>query len=132
MAPSRAIGLWRSSFGAVKIERDPGAATGVNGVWVYERQGQEVVGYFSGPLNGNVLQFQWHEPAQPADLVGGGYLVFDPAGHTFSGRWWTAGGDRAGDWQGWRPEAEGDQGEAEGEAAPPSDGPAEQAPPETI
>src|SRR5262245_30230038 len=52
MGPSRALGLWRSTFGAVKIEADNtrgGIAAGaVQGIWVYQRRGTEVVGYFSG------------------------------------------------------------------------------------
>src|SRR4051812_2972345 len=56
MEPGRALGLWRSTFGAVKIEADSskgGLQTGaVQGVWVYQRRGQEVVGYFSGTLRG--------------------------------------------------------------------------------
>src|SRR5688572_10166001 len=45
MEPGRALGLWRSAFGAVKIEAHNskgGLQTGaVQGVWVYQRQGQE-------------------------------------------------------------------------------------------
>lgn len=105
MEPSRALGLWRSSFGAVKIEADNsrgGLETGsLQGVWVYQRQGQEVVGYFSGNLRGNVLEFKWQEPNNPP-LTGAGYLVFDRSGRQYSGRWWSDRRDRVGDWNGWR------------------------------
>lgn len=105
MEPAAALGLWRSTFGAVKIEADNskgGLQTGaVQGVWVYQRQGQEVVGYFSGNLRGNVLQFRWQEPANPP-LTGEGYLVFDTQGRQYSGRWWSDRRDRVGDWNGWR------------------------------
>src|SRR6185436_5497368 len=54
MEATAALGLWKTSFGPVKIEKDPDAgATNVRGVWVYDRSGHEVVGYFSGPLDGN-------------------------------------------------------------------------------
>ena len=105
MEPARALGLWRSTFGAVKIEADNskgGLTTGaVQGVWVYQRQGQEVVGYFAGSLRGNVLDFTWQEPNNPP-LTGAGYLVFDPQGRQYSGRWWSDRRDRIGDWNGWR------------------------------
>jgi hypothetical protein len=105
MEPSRALGLWRSTFGAVKIEADNsrgGLETGsLQGVWVYQRQGQEVVGYFSGNLRGNVLEFKWQEPNNPP-LTGSGYLVFDRSGRQYSGRWWSDRRDRVGDWNGWR------------------------------
>jgi hypothetical protein len=105
MEPARALGLWRSTFGAVKIEADNskgGLQTGaVQGVWVYQRQGQEVVGYFAGNLRGNVLQFTWQEPNDPP-LTGAGYLVFDLQGRQYSGRWWSERRDRLGDWNGWR------------------------------
>src|SRR5688572_1789167 len=65
MEAARALGLWRSTFGAVKIEADNsrgGITSGaIQGVWIYTRQGQEIVGYFSGQLRGNVLQFRWQE-----------------------------------------------------------------------
>jgi hypothetical protein len=98
MDPARALGLWRSSFGPVKIENDlsrgqPGSGS-VMGVWVYDRDGQEVIGYFAGSLRGNVLDFTWQEPASPAPLQGAGYLLFDGGGTRFSGRWWTASRDR--------------------------------------
>jgi len=105
MDPGRAIGLWRSTFGAVKIEADNshgGLQSGsVQGVWVYQRQGQEVIGYFSGNLRGNVMQFRWQEPNNPP-LTGEGYLVFEQTGRQYSGRWWTDHKDRVGDWNGWR------------------------------
>jgi hypothetical protein len=105
MDPARALGLWRSTFGAVKLEADDAhggiQAGAVHGVWTYQRQGQEIVGYFSGSLRGNVLQFRWQEPNDPP-LVGEGYLVFDQQGRQYSGRWWTERRDRVGDWNGWR------------------------------
>ncbi len=114
MDPARALGLWQSNFGAVKIE--PNTATGglqaggVHGVWQYDRQGQAVVGYFFGTLRGNVLSFQWQEPAKgpsygaPASppLGGEGFIVFDQAGRQYSGRWWSSSRDRGGLWNGWR------------------------------
>jgi hypothetical protein len=110
MEITRALGLWKSSFGAVKVQEDlsNGAAPGggaVHGVWVYQRQGQDVIGYFGGNLRGNVLEFAWQEPAQPP-LVGQGYIVFDPSGQRFAGRWWTTNRDRTGEWSGWRQEAQ--------------------------
>ncbi len=109
MDPQAAMGLWRSTFGAVKLEPDQshgGLQSGsVQGVWMYQRQGQQVVGLFYGNLRGNVLQFHWQEPgAQPqaAPLTGDGYLVFDPSGRQYSGRWWSEGRDRHGEWNGWR------------------------------
>jgi hypothetical protein len=108
MDPSRSLGLWRSTFGAVKIEADNargGIASGaVQGIWVYQRQGQEVIGYFNGSLRGNVLDFRWQEPgvAGGPPLVGAGYLVFEQSGRQYSGRWWSDKRDRVGDWNGWR------------------------------
>ncbi len=107
MEPDRALGLWRSTFGAVKIEPDTSkgglAAGSVQGIWLYQRQGQDVVGYFSGNLRGNVLQFRWQEPSDPtAPLAGEGFLVFDPKGRQYTGRWWSDHRDRVGDWNGWR------------------------------
>jgi len=105
MEAGRALGLWRSSFGAVKIEADDangGLERGaIQGVWVYQRNNQEVVGYFNGSLRGNVLNFRWQEPNNPP-LTGEGYLVFDPQGRQYTGRWWTDRRDRVGDWNGRR------------------------------
>ena len=105
MEAGRALGLWRSTFGAVKIEADNskgGIQSGaVQGVWQYQRQGQDVVGYFFGTLRGNVFQFRWQEPANPP-LTGEGYLVFEQTGRQYSGRWWSDKRDRVGDWNGWR------------------------------
>ncbi|TMQ20987.1 MAG: hypothetical protein E6J90_15150 [Deltaproteobacteria bacterium] len=105
MDAQRALGLWRSTFGAVKIEPDDSKggldAGSVQGIWVYQRQGQEVVGYFAGNLRGNVLQFRWQEPNDPP-LTGEGFLVFDVQGQQYSGRWWSDKRDRIGDWNGWR------------------------------
>ncbi len=106
MDPAMAMGLWKSSFGAVKIEYDPQAPQGgVQGVWVYDRGGTEVIGMFLGTLRGNVLEFSWQEPAAGGgNLDGAGYMVFDPYGQRFSGKWWTNARDRTGDWTGWRQE----------------------------
>ena len=108
MEAARALGLWRSTFGAVKIEADNArggiGAGAVQGIWVYQRRGQEVIGYFSGTLRGNVLDFRWQEPGGPdaPPLVGAGYLVFEQSGRQYSGRWWSDKRDRVGDWNGWR------------------------------
>ena len=124
MDPSRALGVWRSTFGAVKIEADPSKgglpAGAVQGVWVYQRQGQEVIGYFAGNLRGNILQFQWQEPNNPP-LIGEGFLVFDPQGRQYSGRWWSERRDRVGDWNGWR--QQGSQGPYAPPAPPTNDQP---------
>jgi hypothetical protein len=122
MEPSRALGLWRSTFGAVKIEADDAkgglGAGAVQGVWVYQRQGQEVIGYFAGQLRGNVLQFRWQEPNNPP-LTGEGYLVFDVEGRQYNGRWWSDRRDRVGDWNGWRQQGSPPpQGGTPGGAAP--------------
>ena len=105
MEATRALGVWKSTFGAVKIEPDSShgglPSGGLQGIWVYQRQGQEVVGYFAGNLRGNVLQFRWQEPNTPP-LTGEGYLVFDVQGQQYSGRWWSDKRDRVGDWSGWR------------------------------
>jgi hypothetical protein len=120
MESSRSLGLWRSTFGAVKIEADNnrgGLQSGaVQGIWTYQRQGQEVIGYFSGSLRGNVLEFRWDEPGTPP-LTGAGYLVFDPSGRQYSGRWWSDKRDRIGDWNGWRQQsaAYGANGQAAGQ-----------------
>lgn len=126
MEPGVALGLWRSTFGAVKIEADPskgGLQTGaVQGVWVYQRQGQEVVGYFAGQLRGNVLQFRWQEPNTPP-LTGEGFLVFDIQGRQYTGRWWSDRRDRVGDWNGWRQQGGSpEQGAGTGNASDPYGG----------
>ena len=108
MEAARSLGLWRSTFGAVKIEADNskgGIQTGaLQGVWQYQRQGVDVVGYFFGTLRGNVLQFRWQEPGsnQAGPLTGEGFLVFEQTGRQYSGRWWSDKRDRVGDWNGWR------------------------------
>jgi hypothetical protein len=106
MEPNLALGLWRSTFGAVKIEADNShgglEAGSIQGIWMYERQGQEIIGYFAGNLRGNVLSFRWQEPNNPP-LTGEGFLVFDVQGRQYSGRWWSDKRDRVGDWNGWRP-----------------------------
>jgi hypothetical protein len=130
MDPQRAVGLWKTSFGPVKIERDVESGPDqLMGIWVYDRQGREVVGYFGGPISGNVMQFRWQEPARPRDLVGEGYLVFDPQGQSFSGRWWTTSRDRGGDWQGWRHDGRG-QPPGPGYGPPPDQGPPDRGPPD--
>ena len=130
MDPRPSHGLGQSTCGAVKIEED--APGHVHGVWTYDRQGQQVIGYFAGPLDGNVLRLTWREPGQPMPgqqvLQGEGWLVFDPAGARFNGRWWTSTRDRQGDWSGWRgapaappPPTDGYGGQAYG-APPPVSG----------
>ncbi len=100
-----ALGLWKSNFGAVKLEADNASgANGLMGIWLYDREGQEIIGFFSGKADGNVLKLTWEEPGTGAPLRGSGYLVFDPAGASFTGRWWTDNRDRGGDWNGWRGE----------------------------
>jgi hypothetical protein len=120
MDAARALGLWRSTFGAVKIEADNsrgGIQVGaIQGIWMYQRQGQEVIGYFSGNLRGNVLQFRWNEPNNPP-LTGEGYLVFDQQGRQYSGRWWSDKRDRVGDWNGWRQASNQPYGNAYGQPA---------------
>ena len=90
MESSLAMGLWTSNFGAVKIEPDPAGGEGeAMGVWLYERGGEEVIGYFAGKLRGNVLEFNWHEYGEPVDLTGAGYISFQADGKGFAGRWWS-------------------------------------------
>ena len=74
------------------------------GVWVYDRDGVEVIGFFSGLAEGNVLSFEWEEPAPQGGppLRGAGYLAFDVTGESFQGKWWTQARDRSGEWSGWR------------------------------
>ena len=85
-----ALGLWTSNFGAVKIESNPAnGEKGVMGVWLYDRSGEEVIGYFAGELRGNVLEFTWHEPGVPSPLTGAGFISFQNEGQSFSGRWWS-------------------------------------------
>jgi hypothetical protein len=125
MEPARALGLWRSTFGAVKIEADDsrgGIESGaLQGIWVYQRQGEEVIGYFHGSLRGNVLELDWQEPSNPP-LTGKGYLVFDPSGRQYSGRWWSERRDRVGDWNGWRSSAADGTSNGWGRT-PPASGP---------
>jgi len=122
MDPVLALGLWRSTFGAVKIEPDTSKGGlpegGVHGVWVYQRQGREVVGYFTGNLRGNVLEFRWQEPNDPP-LTGEGYLVFDAQGRQYAGRWWSDRRDRVGDWNGWRQPGQVGGERTTGDSAPP-------------
>ncbi len=112
MDAQHALGLWRSTFGAVKIDADNthgGIGAGaVHGVWEYTRQGTDVIGYFYGTLQGNVLRFKWQEPANPP-LTGEGFLVFEQSGRQYSGRWWSDHKDRVGDWNGWRGQQPGDE-----------------------
>lgn len=110
MPPSAALGLWKTSFGPVKIAANDQADNprAIMGVWVYERAGQEVIGFFTGELAGNVLSFAWHEPAggpgAADDLTGDGYLTFNAAERRFFGRWWSRDGQLGGEWTGARPE----------------------------
>jgi hypothetical protein len=98
------------------------------GIWLYDREGQEIIGFFSGAANGNVLRFSWEEPSTGAPLRGAGYLVFDPAGASFSGRWWTDNRDRGGDWNGWRGQPNPDPAAAPDPAAEAADEGAADAP----
>jgi hypothetical protein len=119
MDPSMALGLWNSNFGAVKVEADNAKGAGqLMGIWLYDRDGQEIIGFFSGPAEGNVLKFNWEEPSTGKPLQGAGYLVFDPAGASFTGRWWTNNRDRGGDWNGWRGQAAGAPAAAPAPEAP--------------
>jgi hypothetical protein len=105
MDPSRALGVWHSTFGAVKIGADDAhggiQAGAIQGIWMYQRQGQDVIGYFYGTLQGNVLRFRWNEPGNPP-LNGEGYIAFNQVGSQYSGRWWSDKKDRVGDWNGYR------------------------------
>ena len=140
MDSAMALGLWKSSFGPVKMELE---GDRLQGVWVYDREGREVIGYFEGELVGNVFQFKWHEPADGTPLKGTGYLEFDVDGRAFAGKWKSNSGDRSGAWNGWRTadtlpkgdggQRDGGQGAGQGDrgSAEPNDGrpgPAEQAP----
>ncbi len=103
MNQSMALGLWQSNFGAVKLEQDSsGGAKAIMGAWLYDRGGQEVIGYFTGDMRGNVLEFVWHESAQPSDLLGRGFISFDPNGTRFDGKWWSYDRRRSGGFRGWR------------------------------
>jgi hypothetical protein len=103
MDPRAPVGLWNTNFGAVKIEPDGG---GLHGAWSYDRDGQQVIGYFGGQLEGNVLRLTWREPAQPMpgvpQLAGEGWVAFEPSGSSFQGKWWSTDGQRKGDWTGTR------------------------------
>ena len=125
-----ATGVWKSNFGPVKIQEDDKTPGHLMGVWVYDnKEGQEVIGFFSGPVDGNVLNFNWQEPSSPQPLRGSGYLQFSPDGRTYSGRWWTVDRSRQGQWNGWR--TEDAQPDVPEDAANDGsvDGPAEQGPP---
>ena len=115
MDASVALGVWKSNFGPVKIEADPTAGTGgLMGVWVYDKNGQEIIGFFSGVAKGNVLEFEWEEPSPSgAPLKGAGYLEFTVDGQSYRGQWWTHRRDRGGEWNGWREQS------AEPNSAPP-------------
>lgn len=103
MDPAAPLGLWSTNFGAVKIESD---GAGLHGAWSYDRDGQQVIGYFAGTLQGNLYRLTWREPAQPTggipQLAGEGWLAFDPSGTSFAGKWWSDDGQRKGDWTGTR------------------------------
>ena len=98
MDPRAPLGLWNTNFGAVKIETD---GAGLHGAWSYDRDNQQVIGYFGGALQGNLLRLTWREPAQPTagapQLFGEGWLAFDPSGTSFAGKWWSSDGQRRGD-----------------------------------
>ncbi|HVV88818.1 MAG TPA: hypothetical protein VHE35_37500 [Kofleriaceae bacterium] len=103
MDPRAPLGLWNTNFGAVKIEPN---GTGLHGAWSYDRDNQQVVGYFAGALDGNLLRLTWREPAQATpgvpQLSGEGWIAFDPQGSSFAGKWWSTDGQRKGDWTGTR------------------------------
>ncbi|HET6613197.1 MAG TPA: hypothetical protein VFG83_14470 [Kofleriaceae bacterium] len=108
MPAAAALGLWQTSFGPVKIVANGAAGPqAIMGVWVYDRDGREVIGFFGGQLSGNVLSFSWHEPAGAPglddDLTGSGYLTFNPAERRFFGRWWSGDGRLDGSFSGVRP-----------------------------
>ena len=131
MAVEAALGLWNSTFGAVKIEladdavSTPGVAPSngsnqrLQGVWVYQRDGVEVIGYFSGPIAGNVLRFAWNEPGRNGPLTGSGYVQFGPQGQSFTGVWQTDDSTRRGTWSGWRTTSEQPSSDA-GRPPPPT------------
>src|SRR5258708_25152802 len=51
------------------------------------------------------MEFGWNGPAgrrNDPPLNGEGYIVFDPQGRQYSGRWWNDRQDRQGAWNGWR------------------------------
>lgn len=103
MNPQSAVGFWTSNFGPVKIEMDnTGGPEKLHGIWVYKQESQEIIGYFSGTAEGNLLHFNWQEPSANGSLRGAGYLSFNVDGSSFTGRWWTENRDRGGDWNGWR------------------------------
>jgi hypothetical protein len=124
MEATNALGVWWSSFGAVKIEPDARGggieAGAVQGAWVYQRRGEEVIGLFWGNLRGNVLEFRFQEPGNPP-LTGAGYLVFDRSGRQYQGRWWTDRRDRVGDWTGRRDQAGANRRPAPNDNDPYSD-----------
>lgn len=101
---SLTLGFWQTNFGPVKIERDTkGSGDAVHGIWLYDRDGQEIIGYFSGVPNGNILQFHWREPSPVGEnLEGEGFLAWSADGLRFDGYWWTKNRDRGGEWNGWR------------------------------
>ena len=123
------LGLWNSNFGAVKIERDTkNGDDRLMGVWVYDRGGREIVGYFTGDLKGNVLEFSWHEPSEPAPLMGRGYLSFRTDGKGFSGRWWSNDQRRGGLFSGSRDRVMQPMASAHSTSATPEPAPAAPAP----
>ncbi len=122
MDANQALGLYRTSFGPVKLEATEDGLPSVHGVWVYDRNGEEVIGYFSGSLNGNVLEFSWQEPADPEPLRGEGFLVFHSDGTGFFGKWWTEDRSRSGDWTGQKHQVEDDAPTGPAEPAPIDDG----------
>ena len=95
-----ALGIWEANFGSVKIERDSTQGKlGLMGVWVYDKSGSEVIGYFEGRLNGNILEFDWSEPSEGGILRGKGHIRFEPDGRRFVGPWWSEDGKRTGEFR---------------------------------
>ena len=131
MDSSLAMGLWTSNFGAVKIEPNAAGDTGdTMGVWLYDRSGEEVIGYFAGKLRGNVLEFDWHERGEPTPLTGAGYISFQADGKGFAGRWWSHDRRRNGLFSGERDEVTGVP--APGPSGEPVAQPDSESPPDTF
>lgn len=69
------------------------------GVWIYTKGETEVIGYFEGRLNGNILEFDWNEPNEGGVLKGKGYIRFELDGSSFTGPWWSEDGKRTGEFK---------------------------------
>lgn len=95
-------GVWDSNFGQVKFQRTekPGF---YRGVWMFEREGEQVIGYFEGELTGKQFWFRWHQPGEDGqDRVGSGRIFFNEVGNRFDGTWATEDGGQNGNWNGSR------------------------------